>query len=754
LPSQVANKNLYAISNQGSNLFIAGDGCLLKSTNNGDQWTLMYLNTDYYFFDVKFTDAQNGYAVGWTKGVNALNKIATLFKTVDGGVNWILFFSSTRPSSASTRFAEGEMRNGAIDFLDESRLIWGCGTTQFYSATGGRGNHCTVTPVQTYAVSIPNINKSFIGSSGLLESLRGGVSFGISGYQSSDYYDFDLVTPNDLYSVTGFSANEIMKIKVNQTNTSKYKTITGTTSNDRFFGIDFLDLDYGFVVGKFGKVAYTLNGGDSFIHVTPFTSEQLNDLFFYSKNAAIVIGNNGTLLRMNSSLTTNATITNVKTTYNETDINWSTISTGTSNDLYEVEVKSGVTYIAGDGLILKSDNQGVSFSIIYSNSDYQFRDISFVDASLGWVIGYNILQKRIEVLKTTNGGTNWTVQTTMPGSSAGVITGLVIEALNSSYVIATYADALNSAKKVTTDGGSNWSNVGGNFEVAPISDFIFLGNEYSSDGHQGFGTKRTGGGTYLATNIDNGACNNVAGCISITNPEWIKEYGMNAISSAENQLAIARDMDWVIIPRVERGYIERSKIANPKLASDWGCFPTYTPVHYYGVKMINANEIWLAGAKGTVITTRSAHGGIISETSEPNPQKEWFGHNTGTLNDLFDIESIDNSKMICVGKNGTIIITNNAQSNVFLAGNKTLIQDPLETISIFPNPTNGLFNVTISDKLIGSKMEIFNMDGRIINHTMIDKNTVAIDLTNCINGMYIIRISSLNETISHKIIKN
>ena len=34
LPSQVVNKNLYAISNQGANLFIAGDGCLLKITES------------------------------------------------------------------------------------------------------------------------------------------------------------------------------------------------------------------------------------------------------------------------------------------------------------------------------------------------------------------------------------------------------------------------------------------------------------------------------------------------------------------------------------------------------------------------------------------------------------------------------------------------------------------------------------------------------------------------------------------------
>ena len=682
LPSSVANQNLYSISNQGSNLYIAGDGCLLKSINNGTSWSVMLQNNNYYFFDVKFTDSQNGYAVGWPKGADALNKISTLFKTVDGGLNWVLFYSSSRKASASTRFIEGEMRNGAIDFLDESRLIWGCGTTQFYSATGGRGNHCTVTTVQTYSASLPNINKAFVGSSGLLESLKGGVAFGISGYQSSDYYDLDLVTADDLYSITKTNlGNELIKIKVNQTNTSSFVTVTGATNADCFYGIDFLDLNYGFVVGKFGKVAYTTNGGSAWTQVTPFSSEQLNDLLFYNNSNAIIIGNNGTVLKMNSTISTSAIFQTEKPPYNETDITWSNINSGTTNDLFEIEVKGGVTYIAGDGVILKSTDLGNSFSSVYTNPIYKFRDISFVNSLMGWAIGYNISLNRIDVLKTTNGGANWTLQTTIAGTSAGIITGLVIEAYNSNYVLASYADALNSVKKITSDGGVTWTNVGGNYEAAPISDFTFFGTNYTSSGHQGFGSKRTDGGTYVAQNLDNGAGGTLAGCTSLTYSQWIKNYGMNAISTADNHLSIARDMEFLTTPQTQTGWIERTNTPSPLLASDWGCYPTYTATHYYGVKMISSSEIWLCGEKGTVITTRNANGGIISSSSEPNPQKEWFGHNTGTLNDLYDIESLDPSTFLAIGKLGTIIRTSNALSSTYLANSASVITNPITNIT-------------------------------------------------------------------------
>ena len=643
-------------------MYIAGDGCLLKSTDNGTSWTTMFQNNNFYFFDVKFANNLIGYAVGWQKGANALNKEAALFKTTDGGNNWVLLYKASRKASASIKFTEGEMRNGAIDLLDESRLIWGCGTTPFYSVTGGRGNHWVGTAVQTYAASNPNLDKAFFGSSGLLGSLRGGVNFGTSGYSSSDYYDFDLVTPDDLYAVAGGSANEIYKIKVNQTNTSTYKSITGSTTADRFYGIDFLDLNYGFVVGKFGKVAYTQNGGDNWTQVTQFTSEQLNGIHFYNNNQAIVIGNNGTVLRLNSNITSNISISNVKSTYNETDINWSVINSETTNNLYKAEFKNGNMFVVGDGVILKSTDQGASFTTVKSDANLQFRDITFVSENIGWVIAYNIPDNKIDIYKTINGGSNWSYQTSMPGSSAGVITGLVIEALNSNFVLASYADAINSVKKITNDGGLTWSNVGGNFEVTPISDFIFFGTNYTSTGKQGYGPKRTGGGSYVAKNLETGSGGDNPGCISLTYSQWIKNHGMNAIATSENHLAIARDMDFLATSQTQTGWIERTKTPNPTTASDWSCHPTYTAVHYYGVNMYSSSDIWFCGEKGTIITTRNQNGGLISEASAPNPHKEWFGHETGVYSNLYDIKAVNADILIAVGDNGVILRTNNASS--------------------------------------------------------------------------------------------
>ena len=36
VPPAVQGKNFFSVSSKGANMYVAGDGCLLKSTNSGD----------------------------------------------------------------------------------------------------------------------------------------------------------------------------------------------------------------------------------------------------------------------------------------------------------------------------------------------------------------------------------------------------------------------------------------------------------------------------------------------------------------------------------------------------------------------------------------------------------------------------------------------------------------------------------------------------------------------------------------------
>lgn len=381
-------------------------------------------------------------------------------------------------------------------------------------------------------------------------------------------------------------------------------------------------------------------------------------MFCFNNRQGIIIGNNGTVVKFAAPNTSNNFAEKVKQHHDESSLTWSKINAGVTANLYDIEYRNGSIFVVGDGVILKSVDNGVTFTTINSNPTIFFRDISFVNENTGWVIGYNSATNRIEVYKTSNGGTDWVLQTTLTGSSPGVVVGMVVEALNSNYILASFASGVTSVKKKSSDGGNTWSDVGGNYSGAPIADFVFFGSNYSSAGHQGYGPKLAGGGSYFASDLDIGEGMDNIGCVSLTSPIALKTFGMNSISISQGHLAIARDKDWDAISRTTVGYIERSKVSNPIQASDWGCYVTYTDVHYYGVKMISPTEIWLAGEYGAIITTKNRNGGIISFSSAPEPQKEWYGQNTGTHEHLYDIEAIGSNTIMAIGKNGTIIRSN------------------------------------------------------------------------------------------------
>ena len=666
LPANVSGRNLYSISKFESQLFIAGDGCLLRSRDNGETWEEMYNDNSITFFDIKFCNNKVGYAVACGGENDFLNRIPLLYKSEDGGENWIQLFKE--PERASVIRLNG-IREGCIDFLDENRIVWGVGNVIYYSVTGGRANHWvgTVTgKVPTASAIFHSLDKSYYTGLGYITSNYGGVRIGGSG-PSMMTCDMDLVSSDKI--VAANSTSEILVIGTTKSNDYKYKKITGASDGEIFYGIDFLNDDIGYVVSSKGKIFYTHDGGNKWLQSKNFTSNQLNDILFYSSSEGIVIGNNGTLIKLASDAHSEITIKSPKIDYTESETIWKKIDCGSSNDLYEVEIKSGNIFVVGDGVILKSTDDGVTFSTIYSNESFEFRDISFVDSKIGWVIGYNKESSQAEILKTTDGGVSWkkAKKGILRASSAQHkhVTGLVISALNSTHAIAS-ASAPFSNHICTTD-GVRWKPIEGNLKDVKMSDFVFYGNNFSSNGFQGLGSMLDNGGVWLVTDVSAGAARTTQLCTSKTSQSATKgkRFGTNAIDYDFGVIAMARDLNYSPANSWEEGFFERTKVrANgyPLKASNWACYPTYTRADFYGIDILGESEIWMCGENGVVITTRNRNGGMISQTSAPEPQKEWFGHNTKVYSDLYDIEHVNKDIIIAIGEKGTIIRTANAQA--------------------------------------------------------------------------------------------
>ena len=73
-------------------------------------------------------------------------------------------------------------------------------------------------------------------------------------------------------------------------------------------------------------------------------------------------------------------------------------------------------------------------------------------------------------------------------------------------------------------------------------------------------------------------------------------------------------------------------------------------------------------------------------------------------------------------------------------------------ISLYPNPTNGIFTIKGEDI---DKIEVYNAQGQLIRTQMISGDRAEIDLSNVVNGLYLVRIMSGKGTLTErKIVKN
>lgn len=77
--------------------------------------------------------------------------------------------------------------------------------------------------------------------------------------------------------------------------------------------------------------------------------------------------------------------------------------------------------------------------------------------------------------------------------------------------------------------------------------------------------------------------------------------------------------------------------------------------------------------------------------------------------------------------------------------------ESLSNLSIYPNPIESI--LTIENKYVMEKIEIFNLLGQTILSLSVNLNIKEIDLTNLSSGTYIVRVFSENNTINYKINK-
>jgi photosystem II stability/assembly factor-like uncharacterized protein len=383
----------------------------LKTLNGGNTWAIQS-STDVELTDLFFINSSLGWACG---------KYGTIYKTIDGGINW------------SKQLFDTTSWLNCIYFVNSS-VGWALGENIMAKTIDG-GNTWTyqfgvfgnITAFDCYFVN-DNIGYA-IGADfhlpqgyQILTTVNGGTSWTVlksdptGGYTAMYFSDSTsgLIVGRGIYKTT------------NGGSTWQFKTTgVGLTLNK----IQFIDENIGWAVGFNGTILNTINGGTNWIAQTSGTTNELFGAFFVNASVGWAVGVNGTILKTSNG-----------------GLIWTSQTSGTTNRLNSVYfINTNIGWAVGfNGTLLKTINGGSTWtpqSIGTTNGNCVF----FLDNNTGWVSGIGTMQK------TTSGGTTWTTQ---PIGTSDYIYGVFFTDANSGWAVGYYGMI-----KKTTDGGASWTTL-------------------------------------------------------------------------------------------------------------------------------------------------------------------------------------------------------------------------------------------------------------------------------------------------------
>jgi photosystem II stability/assembly factor-like uncharacterized protein len=265
----------------------------------------------------------------------------------------------------------------------------------------------------------------------------------------------------------------IALITLNIANAQWEKQVCGTNNNLR--SVYFLDANTGYVVGDYGTILKTTDGGIDWITLMNDTTISLCSVFFTDYNIGYSVGTKETILKtidggatwtaQSSGLTDGLNLYSIyfpapDTGYvvGESSIlktidggrNWTRQSKSTFSPLFScffIDTKIGYA-VGGDGAIIKTTNGGDNWDVLVSYKQYSLHSVFFTDSLTGYVCGGSWLLGR-QMLKTVNGGIDWTYLNC--GGTNMDLQSIYFSDKNTGFMVG-YGSILK-----TSDGGTNWT---------------------------------------------------------------------------------------------------------------------------------------------------------------------------------------------------------------------------------------------------------------------------------------------------------
>jgi len=236
----------------------------------------------------------------------------------------------------------------------------------------------------------------------------------------------------------------------------------------------------GWIVGDYGTLLKTTNGGTSWDTIPTYRSTHFYAVNFVSTQVGWIGGADGLLLKSTDG-----------------GLNWGQQYIPTTGNISKIQfLDENIGYALGDGLLFKSTDGGASWQAV-SLPEPSPVNFTFADPDFGWIIlGRNIY-------KTENGGDSWSLQKSF--SQYQYIGTLY--AFDRSRIWVTYFQDQNYSSVIrSTDGGSTWSST--DFPIPayhPSLSYLAVKELLFSDAQTGYAVGRMYNRFYAFAGINSGS---------------------------------------------------------------------------------------------------------------------------------------------------------------------------------------------------------------------------------------------------------
>lgn len=395
--------------------------------------------------------------------------------------------------------------------------------------------------------------------------------------------------------------------------------------------------------------------------------------------------------------------------------------------------------------IWHTTNGGADWSVQYTdNTQGSFQEIQFTDLNNGWVVGDSG-----KILKTTNGGANWT-----PVTNAGITTDSKNNCLfflnaNTGW-IGNHPNGNPRIVLHTVNGGATWStqNVPNQYAILSIY-FIDANNGWLTSDYGQIAHTTTGGGSGWVLQTNPSA---KAGKVQFVSPTegWISSGGqlLHTTNAGAN---------WAVV----------TPFPNDTVISSTGASNMWWVNQTHGWKL-NSFGTGSSDLHGTVIY-QTINGGstwgrnvLSTAAGDLGMQVQFVDENNGWAS-IFNFSDMNMSLLRSSdgGNNWSPITMTPGVGGIFYfvdAGNgieEGLINNPANNpINIFPNPTEGTFYITFKNAATKQKIEVYNIYGDKIYTASNFKQQTSnkINLSIYFKGIYFTKIFDGEKIYTDKIL--